>query len=59
MNISTVAAMNDAPQNPRIRLVRNTAVLQLKLVADGFRDALLIPFSLVAALIGLIRGLPA
>lgn len=50
--------MNDAPQNPRIRLVRNTAVLQLKLVADGFRDALLIPFSLVAALIGLIRGGP-
>ena len=48
--------MNDAPESPRIRLIRQTAVLQLKLVADGFRDALLIPVSLVASLIGLLRG---
>jgi hypothetical protein len=48
--------MNDAPENPRIRLLRNAAVLQLKLVADGFRDALLIPVSFVAALVGLFRG---
>jgi len=31
-------------------------VLQLKLVADGLRDAALIPVSLFAAIIGLIRG---
>lgn len=31
-------------------------MLQLKLVADGLRDAMLIPVSLVAAVIGLIRG---
>ena len=48
--------MNDAPEPPRVRLLRDAAVLQLKLVADGFRDALLIPVSLVAALVGLIRG---
>lgn len=43
-------------QSPRIRLVRKTAVFQLKLLADGLRDALLIPISLGATLIGLIRG---
>ena len=48
--------MNDAPEPPRVRLLRDAAVLQLKLVADGFRDALLIPVSLVAALLGLLRG---
>ncbi len=48
--------MNDAPENPRILLARRAAVLQLKLVADGFRDALLIPVSLIAALVGLLRG---
>ena len=48
--------MNDAPESPRVRLMRDAAVLQLKLVADGFRDALLIPVSLVAALVGLLRG---
>lgn len=40
----------------RAALAREAAVLQLKLVADGARDALLIPISLVAAIIGLIRG---
>lgn len=48
--------MNDRPRSPRETLFRDAAMLQLKLVADGFRDALLIPISLVAALIGLIRG---
>ena len=36
--------------------MRETAVLQLKLLADGLRDAALIPISLLAALVGLIRG---
>lgn len=40
----------------RAALLREALVFQLKLVADGLRDAALIPVSLVAALIGLIRG---
>lgn len=48
--------MNDSTESPRIRLARESATLQLKLIADGFRDALLIPVSLVATVIGLLRG---
>jgi hypothetical protein len=48
--------MNSSSQNPRIDLLRKTAVLQLKLLADGLRDAILIPVSMIAALIGLLRG---
>lgn len=44
------------PRGSRATLAREAAVLQLKLVADGFRDALLIPISLIAAIIGIIRG---
>jgi len=31
-------------------------VLQAKLVVDGLRDAILIPVSILAALVGLLRG---
>ena len=48
--------MTKQSENPRVQLIREAATLQLKLIADGFRDALLIPISLVAALIGVIRG---
>ncbi len=48
--------MNDTKESPRARLVREAAVLQIKLLADGVRDAILIPLSLLAALIGLIEG---
>lgn len=48
--------MNNRDESPRGRLIRETAVLQLKLLADGIRDAILIPLSLVAALIGLVEG---
>ena len=48
--------MDDRNRSPRERLFRQAAVLQLKLVADGLRDALLIPVSLVAAAVGLLRG---
>lgn len=51
--------MNDTDakhRNPRAELVRAAAIFQIKLLADGLRDALLIPLSLVAALIGLLRG---
>ena len=48
--------MNDASQSPRNRLIREAAVFQLKLLIDGLRDALLIPVSLLAMLIGVFRG---
>lgn len=48
--------MNDRSESPRIRLIRQSATLQIKLLADGFRDALLIPVSLIATAIGLLRG---
>jgi len=48
--------MNSTNESPRFTLIRETATLQLKLIADGFRDAVLIPVSLLAALIGLLRG---
>lgn len=48
--------MDTASRNPRIELIRKTAVLQIKLLVDGLRDAILIPLSLVAALIGVMRG---
>ncbi|MEJ8567076.1 hypothetical protein [Elongatibacter sediminis] len=46
------------PPSGRRQLARDATILQLKLLIDGFRDALLIPLSLGAALIGLIRGGP-
>lgn len=48
--------MTDSPPDTRARLAREALVLQLKLVVDGLRDAVLIPVSLGAAVIGLIRG---
>lgn len=47
---------NTKHRNPRAQLVRDTATLQIKLLIDGLRDALLIPLSLLAALVGLLRG---
>ncbi len=40
----------------RVTLVRNTVVFQLKLMADGFRDLVLLPVSLIATIVGLLRG---
>ena len=48
--------MKPKTRSPRSELLREAAVLQVKLLADGFRDAVLIPISLIAALIGLLRG---
>ncbi len=48
--------MRDSPLGPRLQLVRDVAVLQIKLVVDGMRDAVLIPVSLIAAAWGLLRG---
>jgi hypothetical protein len=50
--------MESPSRNPRLDLLRQAAVLQLKLLVDGFRDAMLIPISLVAAAIGVLRGGP-
>ena len=50
--------MNGAKDSPRLALLREAATLQIKLLVDGLRDALLIPLSLVAAAIGLLRGGP-
>ena len=45
------------PREPsRWELLRDATVLQAKLLIDGFRDMLLVPVSLVAALITLVRG---
>ncbi len=48
--------MDPESRSRRAELMRETALLQIKLLADGFRDAVLIPVSLIAALIGLLRG---
>lgn len=50
--------MTDSSRTSRIQLLREAAIFQLKLLADGLRDALLIPISLIAALAGLVRGGP-
>ena len=48
--------MSENNASPRGELVRNSLVFQFKLMADGFRDLLLVPVSLVATLVGLLRG---
>jgi len=48
--------MNEPNTSKRGALVRDAVVFQLKLMADGLRDLVLLPLSLVAALAGLIRG---
>ena len=48
--------MSDSETSNRAKLVRNTVRFQLKLMADGFRDLVLLPVSLIASLIGLLRG---
>ena len=48
--------MGDTNTSKRGELIRNTVVFQLKLMADGFRDLVLLPVSLIATIIGLLRG---
>ena len=48
--------MNDTGQSKRAALFHNAVVFQLKLLVDGLRDFLLVPISMVATLIGLLRG---
>ena len=46
---------NEPEQPPVWTLVRDAAVLQVKLIVDGLRDLLLVPASLVAALVSVAR----
>jgi hypothetical protein len=49
-------AENEAPHSPRWTLIRDLAVLQAKLIVDGFRDLVLLPASVIAAIISLSRS---
>jgi hypothetical protein len=42
----------------RKAMVRDVAVFQLKLLADGFRDLLLVPVSIAAAIVAFLRKGP-
>lgn len=48
--------MQEPRAHNRRELVRESLMFQLKLMADGFRDVLLLPVSLAATAIGLLRG---
>ena len=40
----------------RWTLIRDIAVLQVKLIVDGFRDLILVPASLIAGILSLVSG---
>ncbi len=44
-----------SPQSARMDLIRDVAVLQVKLIVDGLRDLILLPASLIAGIISLVR----
>lgn len=47
--------------SPQWNMIRDLAVLQVKLIVDGFRDLLLLPASLIATVISLLqteKGVP-
>jgi len=46
---------SDTDHPPRWTLIRDIAVLQVKLAVDGLRDLLLIPASLVAGIVSLAK----
>ena len=48
--------MSDAGKSKRGELLHNAVVFQLKLMVDGLRDLVLLPISLIATLVGLLRG---
>ena len=45
---------NNFKNNNRSEVIRDTFVLQLKLIVDGFRDIMLMPLIFIATLAGLI-----
>ena len=53
--------MNELPESEndssdRWTLLRDIAVLQVKLVVDGLRDLILVPASLIAGIVSLVSG---
>ena len=48
--------MTENTEGKRAQLIRESLLFQLKLIADGMRDFLLVPVSLVATVVGLIRS---
>lgn len=48
--------MSESESSKRGVLFRRTIVFQLKLAVDGLRDLVLLPVSMIAALIGFMRG---
>ncbi len=48
--------MNEPETTNRSTLIRSAVTFQLKLMADGLRDLVLMPVSLFATLVGLFRG---
>ncbi len=49
-------AENAHPHSPRWILFRDLAVLQFKLLVDGFPDLVLLPASIIAAMISVMNG---
>lgn len=49
-------AVDESRVSPRLSLLRTSLLFQFKLLADGFRDFLLVPVSIVATAFGLIRS---
>jgi hypothetical protein len=47
---------NEAPHSPQWTLIRDLAVLQVKLIVDGFRDLVLLPASIIAAIVSFSRS---
>lgn len=46
---------NDLDRSPAWTLIRDIAVLQVKLVVDGLRDLVLVPASLIAGIVSLVK----
>lgn len=46
----------ESHNSERWTLIRDTAVLQVKLIVDGLRDFLLVPASLIAAVVSLVTA---
>ena len=46
----------ESADSPRWSLLRDLAVLQVKLIVDGFRDLVLLPASIIAAVVSFARS---
>lgn len=56
IDTETGTALRQPRRQSRIRLVRRVALLQVKLLADGLRDVVMMPLSLAAAALGMVSG---